>query len=168
MALTPKQQTFCEEYLIDLNATQAAIRSGYSKKTANRIASQLLSKLDIQTEIQRLRGLRAERTAITSDKVVKELARIGFSDIANCIEWDGERLRIKPLDEMGEDVTASISEFSETVNTSGSSYKFKLYDKKGALELLGRHLGMYGGSGDDGQIHTVDFEFEPVRNDDES
>ena len=103
--LTAKQERFCREYIIDLNATQAAIRAGYSKKTANRIASENLSKLDIQKKIQELRQERAERTEITQDKVLKELAGIGFVPI-----------------------------------TKG---KIRAADKTKALELLGRHLGMF-------------------------
>lgn len=103
--LTAKQERFCREYIIDLNATQAAIRAGYSKKTANRIASENLSKLDIQKKIQELQQERAERTEITQDKVLKELAGIGFAPI-----------------------------------TKG---KIRAADKTKALELLGRHLGMF-------------------------
>lgn len=103
--LTAKQERFCREYIIDLNATQAAIRAGYSKKTANRIASENLSKLDIQKKIQELQQERAERTEITQDKVLKELAGIGFAPI-----------------------------------TKG---KIRAADKTKALELLGRHLGIF-------------------------
>lgn len=103
--LTVKQERFCTEYIIDLNATQAAIRAGYSKKTANRIASENLSKPDIQRKIQELQQERAERTEITQDRVLKELAGIGFAPI-----------------------------------TKG---KIKAADKTKALELLGRHLGMF-------------------------
>ena len=106
--LTAKQERFCREYIIDLNATQAAIRAGYSKKTANRIASENLSKLDIQKKIQELqqeRAERTERTEITQDKVLKELAGIGFAPI-----------------------------------TKG---KIRAADKTKALELLGRHLGIF-------------------------
>lgn len=103
--LTAKQERFCIEYIIDLNATQAAIRAGYSKKTANRIASENLSKLDIQRKIQELQQERSERTEITQDKVLKELAGIGFAPI-----------------------------------TKG---RIRAADKTKALELLGRHLGMF-------------------------
>ena len=103
--LTAKQERFCTEYIIDLNATQAAIRAGYSVKTANRIASENLSKPDIQRKIQELQQERAERTEITQDRVLKELAGIGFAPI-----------------------------------TKG---KIKAADKTKALELLGRHLGMF-------------------------
>ena len=78
--LTEKQKRFCEEYLIDHNATQAAIRAGYSAKTANRIASQNLSKLDIQNYLELLMQERSKRTEITADSVVNEIAKIAFSD----------------------------------------------------------------------------------------
>lgn len=79
MSLTPKQARFVEEYLIDLNATQAAIRAGYSKKTAGQIGDQNLKKLHISKSIQEAQAKRSERTEITQDRVLQELARIAFS-----------------------------------------------------------------------------------------
>jgi phage terminase small subunit len=75
--LTAKQQRFCEEYLIDLNATQAAIRAGYSEKRAAEIGYQLLHKTTVSAQIQLLRSERSQRTAITADKVLDDIARIG-------------------------------------------------------------------------------------------
>ena len=79
--MTDKQKRFCEEYLIDFNATQAAIRAGYSEKTANRIASENLSKPDIQKYIAELQAESQERNQIKRDDIVNELKRIGFADI---------------------------------------------------------------------------------------
>jgi len=79
---TAKQQFFIEEYLIDLNATQAAIRAGYSKKTAQQVGSQNLSKLVIQTAIQQAMDQRSERTGITAVKVLDAIAEIGFADFS--------------------------------------------------------------------------------------
>lgn len=76
MALTDKQEMFCREYLIDLNATQAAIRAGYSEKTANRIAAQLLSKLDIQNSIAQLKAQRNEQFNIDTAYVLRRLKRL--------------------------------------------------------------------------------------------
>lgn len=70
MALTPKQQRFVDEYLIDLNATQAAIRAGYSAKTANEIGAQNLAKLSIQKAIEAAKNQRQQRTQITQDRVI--------------------------------------------------------------------------------------------------
>lgn len=78
MRMTPKQTRFCEEYLVDLNATQAAIRAGYSPKTTNQIASQKLAKLKIQHTIMELRQQITERTQVTIDRVLKRLAEIAW------------------------------------------------------------------------------------------
>ena len=83
--LTAKQRTFIQEYLIDLNATQAAIRAGYSKKTAQQVGSQNLSKLVIQTSIQKAMKQRSERTGITAVKVLDAIAEIGFADFSEDI-----------------------------------------------------------------------------------
>lgn len=107
--LTPKQKKFIDEYLLDLNATQAAIRAGYSAKTANRIGPQLLVKSWISEEIQKAMQRREKRTEITVDRVVKELAAIALDDDA--ADYNDSRLR----------------------------YTSKLK----ALELLGKHLGMF-------------------------
>lgn len=81
MALTDKQEMFCREYLIDLNATQAAIRAGYSVKTANRIAAQNLSKLDIQNRIAELKAKRNEGMKIDADYVLFRLVVIDLKDV---------------------------------------------------------------------------------------
>lgn len=74
--LTAKQKMFCKEYLVDLNATQACIRAGYSKKTANRIASENLSKPVIHNEIQRLKAIREKKVGLTAEKVLKDIERV--------------------------------------------------------------------------------------------
>ena len=74
--LTPKQLMFCKEYLIDLNATQACIRAGYSEKTANRIATENLSKPVIKNEIDRLKAIREKKVELTAEKVLKDIERV--------------------------------------------------------------------------------------------
>lgn len=96
MALTEKQKRFCEEYLIDLNATQAALRAGYSKKTSDRIASENLRKLEVQEYLKKLMAERSERTEITADNVLKELEKVAFADV----EISG-REKIKALELIG-------------------------------------------------------------------
>lgn len=81
MALTPKQEMFCREYLVDLNLTQAAMRAGYSEKYANREASRLWSKVDIQNRINELKEERNQRTDITTDYVLQRLAEIDQMDV---------------------------------------------------------------------------------------
>ena len=83
--MTKKQKTFCDEYLIDLNATQAAIRAGYSSKTADRIGPELLGKTCIQENIAKAMAERSKRTGISQDRVIQELARIAFVNPQNVI-----------------------------------------------------------------------------------
>lgn len=120
MALTDKQEMFCREYLIDLNATQAAIRAGYSVKTANRIAAQLLSKLDIQNRITELKAQRNDLVGINAAYVLNRLVEIDRMDVLDILNDDGG---IKPISEWpkvwrttlsGFDINTSITNFDET------------------------------------------------------
>lgn len=114
--LTNKQEQFCKEYLIDLNGTQAAIRAGYSAKTANRIAAENLSKPDIQNYISELMNERSEATGISAERVISELEKIAFAET---------------------EITGK--------------------EKMKALELLGKHLGMFEAKCDYGnQNNTPD------------
>lgn len=96
--LTEKQKRFCEEYLIDLNATQSAIRSGYSIKTARQIAQRMLTNVDIQSYIQELREQQSKRTEITADKVLEELGSVAFNKDIECIGRD----KVKALELIGQ------------------------------------------------------------------
>ena len=155
--LTPKQKRFVEEYLIDLNATQAAIRAGYSQRTANEQGARLLVNVSIAAAIEAAKEKRSERTEITQDMVLQELAKIGFSDIRKVVRW-GETMVRTETDKDGNDVeapyhglalidsteiddatAAAISEVTEGRN----GLTVKLHDKKGALVDIGRHLGMF-------------------------
>ncbi|CUI41364.1 terminase small subunit [Achromobacter xylosoxidans] len=158
MALTDKQRRFVDEYLVDLNATQAAIRAGYSQKTARQIGDENLSKPDIAEAVQEAQAARAKRTEITQDMVLRELAKIGFSDIRKIVRWGKTELRVADAgddeeevteayhglalvsaDDIDDDTAAAISEISE----GREGLKVKLHDKKGALVDIGRHLGMF-------------------------
>lgn len=143
MALTAKQRRFVDEYIKDLNASQAAIRAGYSAISARNISSSLMTKANIQQEIAERMGKRSERTAITADRVLQELARLAFLDVRKAYTPDGA---LKPIHELDDDTAAAIAgmdiiEFGGD-EQSGVVKKIKLSDKKGALELLMRHLGM--------------------------
>lgn len=106
--LTDKQKFFCKEYIKDFNATRAAKASGYSEKTAGRIGGDNVQKVEIQKEIKRLMKKRIERTEISADRVVQELAKIGFSDEFNIEGF--ERLdmkdKIKAIELLGRHVGA--------------------------------------------------------------
>ena len=99
MALTDKQKQFCEEYLIDLNATQAAIRSGYSKNSAKEIGCQHLTKLNIQEYIQELKNKRSERVQITQDDIARDLI-----EIKDACKKLNPAVAIKALDQLAKHV----------------------------------------------------------------
>ena len=144
MALTAKQQMFVKEYLVDLNATQAAIRAGYSEKTAQQIGADNLSKLVISDAIQEAMDARAQRIDITADAILQELAKIGFGNIRNLYAED--KTLMHPSD-MPEHVSATIQEVTEESIGSGESVmlrrKYKISDKRASLELCGKHLKLF-------------------------
>lgn len=139
MALTPKQNRFIEEYLIDLNATQAAIRAGYKEKAAYRTGADNLRKPQIQKEIQRRMKDREKRTEISQDRVLQELAKIGFADVTDFVTIEGHSVKVKTTDQMPRDKLGAIAGIKEGAN----GIEIKLNDKEKALELIGRHLGMF-------------------------
>ena len=141
--MRPKQLRFVEEYLLDLNATQAAIRAGYSPKTARQMGQENLSKPDIKAEMERRIHERAARTRLTQDAVVRELAKIAFSNIVDYLEWGSEGIRPLASNELNEDATAAVAELRETRTRHGVGLHVKLWDKLRALEMLGRHLGLF-------------------------
>jgi phage terminase small subunit len=152
-ALTPKQERFVAEYLIDLNATQAAIRAGYSAKTAQEQGSRLLSNVMVASAVQGAIDARAKRTEITADRVLKELARLAFFDIRKIYNADGS---LKNPAELDDDAAAALAGIDVVEMQGGAEFdedgemkhvpmftkKAKTFDKKGALELAMRHLGM--------------------------
>lgn len=143
MALNAKQTKFVNEYLKDLNASQAAIRAGYSKNTSRSIANKLMTNADIQAEISRKMDKRAARTEITADRVLLELSRLAFLDVRKAFNKDGS---LKAIHELDDDTAAAVAGMDITEfggdEQSGVVKKIKLSDKKGALELVMRHLGM--------------------------
>lgn len=139
MALTLKQKMFIDEYLVDLNATQAAIRAGYSPKTAKDIASQNLAKLNIRIEIDKRMAERSKRVGMNADRVLQELGKLAFVKIEDVIDF--ETGRIKPT-ATSEDL-AAIQSIKIKPGEYGTEREIKFYDKKATLELLGKHLGLW-------------------------
>lgn len=141
--LTNKEKRFVQEYLIDLNATKASIRAGYSKKSAKQIGSENLSKPVIQKAIQEAIEQRSLRTYLSQDRVLLELSRIAFSDMKRFSVWGPSGIELRHSDELSDSDAACVAELSESVTEHGGSRRFKLHDKLKALELLGKHLGMF-------------------------
>ncbi|ENX03607.1 hypothetical protein F900_00701 [Acinetobacter modestus] len=151
MALRGKQQRFVDEYLVDRNATQAAIRAGYSQKTATVIGAENLTKPNIQEAIKLGEAEIAERTKITQDRVMKELEKIGFSNMLDYITITNGGDPVTDFSALTRDQAAAISEITVEEYTEGRGEdarnvkrtKFKLSDKRSALVDMGRHLGMF-------------------------
>ena len=182
MALTAKQQRFVDEYLKDLNATQASIRAGYSKKTAASIGQENLTKPEIAKALKEAMQGRSERTAITQDMVLRELAKIGFSDIRKVVRWGETQVRMVDAEEGGDDdlvpyhglVLIDSSEVDDDtagaiaeVSQGRDGLKVKLHDKKGALVDIGRHLGMFAPPGHadlDAELKRIEVENKRLLN----
>ena len=142
--MTPKQKIFVDEYLIDFNATRAAIEAGYSKKTARKIGQENLTKPDIKEAVEKAMKERSERTEITQDMVLKELATFGFANIQDYIKHSKDGLIIfKSIDDVPEDAARAIEAIKVIDNGKKGSVEFKLHSKSRGLELIGKHLGMF-------------------------
>lgn len=140
MALTKKQKLFIEEYLIDLNATQAAIRAGYSPDTAKAIGSENLTKPDIRARIDTAMAERSKRTGVNADRVILELAKVAFVNAIEVIDPETATIREEALPE---DTAAIQSVKVKTFGEDGLEREIKMADKLRALELLGKHMGMF-------------------------
>ena len=155
MKLNPKQTRFVQEYLIDLNATQAAIRAGYSKKTADTQGPRLLGNVGVASAIQEAMKKCEEKTGITQERILNELAIIAFSDLANYLDIDQDTgaIRAKSFDELSEGISRALEQIKEDRmiredakgqdSIINSKITFRMHDKLKALELLGKHLAMF-------------------------
>lgn len=168
--LTIKVKEFCKQYLIDLNGKQAAIRAGYSEKTAEVQASRLLSNVNVQNFIKELMNAREKRTEITQDKVLTELAKIGFFDIRKLLDEKGNPIPLHELDDQTAASIAGLDMLEEYDGTGkdrifvGYVKKYKLADKRAALVDIGKHLGMFierkeiGAAGDFDKLNDNELE----------
>lgn len=143
--VTPKQQAFIDHYLIDLNATQAAIRAGYSPKTAGQQAFDLLKKPEIQRAIETARAETAQKLEITRERVLEEYAKLAFLDPRKFYNPDGT---LKLVPDMDEDAAAALMGFEvdeikmgDDAPSIGITKKIKWHDKKAALDSIARMMG---------------------------
>lgn len=159
--MTPKQRRFVDEYLIDLNATQAAVRAGYAESSASDIGRQLLRKTPVASEIALRQSKIEEKAIVTREQVLRELLAIGMSDVRKLFDDKGNMIPINQLD----DATAasiagieSIEEYEgvgENRTAVGMVRKIKRFDKTKALELLGRHLGLWEDKGSQLSVFNI-------------
>jgi len=139
--LTPRNHRFLDEYLVDLNGTQAAIRAGYKPGEARNRAVRLLRDPSVSAALKRAMAQRAARTRITADRVLKEYARIAFADIREVADWGSEGINVREPAALTDDAAAAIAEISD--GKKGGRARLKLHDKKHALDAIARHLGLF-------------------------
>jgi len=148
--LTYKQDLFCREFIIDNNAYQAAIRAGYSESTAKVKACDWLEKVSIKERIQALRQKITDKLDVSAEKVVAELAKLGFANIKDFVDINEEgETTFKSFEGIDNAKLAAIKSIkvSKTENKDGNreytTTNFELYNKESALEKLGRYLGIF-------------------------
>lgn len=151
--LTPQQKLFAHEYLIDLNGKQAAIRAGYSEKTAESQASRLLSNVKVKAAVEKALEKVHRKLEVTVERIEAELAEIAFADIAEQVEVNEDgSIKVKTFDQMPKGASRSISGIKERRRilsgddgdvTMEATLELKNHDKVAALKLLGQHKGMF-------------------------
>lgn len=153
--LTDKQKRFCEEYLIDLNATKSAIRSGYSEKTAHSIGFENLTKPEIQNYISLLQKQKSEELNITQNQILTELSKVAFGDVRNLFDENGKLLNINEVENLVSGGIKSVTLLTEKYDLTASGdgvyttiKKVETHDKLKAIDLLNKMLGYYGKDND--------------------
>jgi len=146
--LSEQERRFVEEYLIDLDVVRAALAAGYTKSIALSKAFMWLCPTSkgfkplVYAAVQEGIKARSERTHVTQDMVVRELALLGFSNMRDFTAFGPDGVTLKDMGDMADEATRCIAEVSQSTTENGGSIKFKLHDKQAALVTLARHLGM--------------------------
>ena len=142
--LNDKRAAVCAEYRVDLCATDAAKRAGYSPKTAKQRGHELLQDPRVRSRIQALMDRRSKRTDVTADRVLQELASLGFANIQDLYDDDGQLL---PPHRLPRELAAAVEEVTEEIVGTGENqtrrWRYKIAGKKPPLELLGKHLRLF-------------------------
>ena len=164
--LTIKQERFCQEYIVLKNATKAAIKAGYSKRTAHSIGFENLKKPEIKKRIDQITKKTTDKLGITRERVLAEMAKLAFSNVKDLTHEDGS---LKSIHELSDDAAASISSIEvdslfkiaeggkgKPKLKTGTTNKIKLWSKDKSLHMLGEHLGILNGEGgDDGDEDEI-------------
>src|SRR3954470_8469369 len=133
MPLNDRQARFVAEYLVDLNATQAAVRAGYSARSAYSTGERMLRNAEVAAAIAEAQAARSRRTEVTADRVVLELARVAFGDPRRVMSWGPGGVRLRPSAELADEEAAIVAEVGETTTKEGGTLRVKTVDKLGAL-----------------------------------
>lgn len=145
MALTEQKKRFADQYFLTLKGSESAIYAGYSQATARQIAHNLLQEPEVEDYLSELRTSLAEKTGITQARVLEEYAKIAFSDIRELYAGDNQLLDIRQIDDAtaGAVMSVEVDELSAGGQFIGYTKKVKMYNKLGALDSLGKHLGIF-------------------------
>lgn len=145
--LKGKRKRFADEYLVDLNGTRAYKAAGYRAKNdnvAHASAAKLLRNATVKAYIGERQKKLADKLEVTVERVVSEYAKLAFADPRLVAEWGPGGVKLKESKEMTDDAAAAVAEVGEVpLKSGGSAMRFKMHDKKGALDSLAKHLGMF-------------------------
>jgi phage terminase small subunit len=160
--LSDQEARFVDEYIIDFNGKRSYTVAFNSKKYASQNASALMKKEKIQNAIKKAIAERANRVQVQQDQVIDELVKIAFTNMLDFVEWKGEAVTLKDSGKLNRVNGAAVAEVSQTITQYGGRVSFKLHSKEKALELLGKHLGMFtdkvqleGGETPIGHEHSI-------------
>ncbi len=157
--LTPKQARFIEEYLVDLNATQAATRAGYSKRSAAETGWENLRKPHIAAALERAMTARSIRTGISADVVVEQLRRLAFAELRNAATWDTDSVELVDSESLPVAEAAAV----RSIKMGLHGPELKMSDPVPALRLLGEHTGAFRAEGQLQQMVQVNIVVDDKR-----
>jgi phage terminase small subunit len=150
--LTALQQRFVEEYLVDGNATKAAMRAGLRGRDPSSAGSKMLRGRMVTQAIERERERSMERIRISRDRVLTEYARVAFAEIGDIADWDEDGMRLKPKRAIGKHDRAAVLELSARNGQDGAATRIRMHSKMKALDALAKHLGLWGGKRGPGTV----------------
>ena len=158
--LSDKQLRFVKEYMIDLNATAAAERAGYAKRSAKLTGHNLTKHPQVKRLIGQEKLKREKRTELSADIVIEELRRVGFAKLSDFVEWGPDGVIFKPSANLTAAQVAAVEQVTEKITENaqggGSTHRsIKLHDKLGALDKLCKHLGIYADQEQQGVVINI-------------
>ncbi len=142
MALIFKQQAFVREYLVHGNASKAAVNAGYSRRSSRELGRRLLANPEVAAAIEQGRRALTKKAEVTAESVIEEYVKLAFADMATYVTWGPEGVRLKASPELPPGASAGVMEVSEITTKEGGTVRFKLHDKKGALDSLAKYFGI--------------------------